>query len=326
MVFDMKKPMTNDKCPIINDSGYALITMTFILVSFLSVVFMVSYPLLYEARDETRFYINDRNWYRWKKAWFGEMLDQSGAKLAHCGGYFSDRGDELDTGGPKAKRFYPRLHGRRLFQDVLTGKYIDPGDYKYWGVFWTAGYRGKQYVDRLPSDNWDYDTDLPYKDGLGKDFKGFFSGCGNQPKLYNPSARGGNIGFFPGLVKVVIELKDYSSGREDHKYDLKLALIGPCEDGARITATTFFDDHLIDNSNTNYVLHTFTQGQVELEDFHKRVGQKKLIVQVKQPAGIWSTMDTKILSFPPSISLRFIYGEYEDYHRKIPIYKVNYYG
>ena len=47
---------------MINEKGFALVAMAFILVSFISVVFLVCYSLIKEAREDTDFYIIDRNW------------------------------------------------------------------------------------------------------------------------------------------------------------------------------------------------------------------------------------------------------------------------
>ena len=73
---------------MINDQGFALITMVFFLVSFLSVVLLASYALVKEAREATGSYIIDRNDYRFRKALFGEVVDQCGTKLAHSGGHY----------------------------------------------------------------------------------------------------------------------------------------------------------------------------------------------------------------------------------------------
>lgn len=318
--------MTNDKCPMINERGYALIAMVFILVSFISVVFLVSYPLIKEARDETGSYIADRNDYRFRKALFGEMVDQCCTKLAHCGGFFSDYtwSGAFDTG----KRYHHHKVIARIFgvmgrTGTATIEIKIPENYKYKDTFW-QGYQGKRYLHILPSDKWDYNTYydvIMMPNGMYKEntpYNPFFQPyarifidnvCGGTASLQN-SARmelGSCTGYdYKGGGSRHIGVKDYSRNKNNPGHKLRLVSIGSINKSHHSSSyeqeTIYFECEK-DATNPDYVLYRCNQCGVDwLSRNTAHSGQKKLMIQVSEDGGPWVTMDTRLLVYPPDIS------------------------
>lgn len=320
--------MSNDKCPMINDSGYALIAMVFILVSFLSVVLLACYPLVKEARDDSDSYIADRNDYRFRKAMFGEMVDQCGTKLAHTGGFYSD----YDWGGSFSADGY---HQHRLFIARIfgvtkrhggEGTILEaPKSYRY-ERFW-LGYWGKRYLQILPGDKWDYTT--YYEPGSFSSFSGedynkiryhpywqpylriimahkctIVGSVGNRARSTNYSYSGG------GGAKFIV--KDYSENRTGH--ELRLVSVGAINEADSMyfhldEARSYYPD---------YVLYRFYQSDVPTSPANTaHCGQKNLMIQIREDGGLWITMDTKLLIHPPNITSNGL-GEW--------IFRVNFYG
>lgn len=310
--------MTNDKCKMINDKGYALISMTFILVSFLSVVLLVCYPLFKEAKEASASYIIDRNDYRFRKAMFGEVVDQCGTKLVHQGGHYSD----YDDGGRFGTKLY-YYHARVTARLFGTLGYVDkdlgleemevPKDYKYTADTFWAGYWGKRFLHILPSDKWDYTT---LYEKLGNYQYNLYTPY-RQPyaSIFTASVCGGIIGyknFAKGCLEdytnfkyctyetVFVKVKDYSEKKTQH--ELRLITIGSGnyyeKEGEQ---NIFFERVDKDTQSADYVLYEFEQIRSgKSSKTAQDSGQKKLIIQVKEDASdSWITMDTILLVCPP---------------------------
>lgn len=297
--------MINDQCPMINERGYALIAMVFVLVSFISVVFLVSYPLIKEARDDTAIYIIDRKDYRWRKAWFGEAVDQSGTKLAHSGGLLGgDVGGGWSWGGPRS-----HSHGTKVVARVYAhmisksrGEVLVPHEYRYKDTLW-GGYWGKRYLHILPSDDWNYDviysTGRLKRGGYYAPYRQPYAGIGTGAACagvphYGNKAKGTEF-WYQGYETIYLEVKDYSKEKDSH--ELRLVLIGSDNSSIYMYPQESESDEYCSN---DYVLYMFWI------DGNKYVsvgpGQKKLMIQVRQNgADNWITMDTKFLCVPTHV-------------------------
>ena len=324
--------MKNDKCPMINERGYALIAMVFVLVSFISVVFLVSYPLIKEARDDTAFYIMDRKDYRFRKALFGEVVDQSGTKLAHLGGFFGDY-DECGSYGAKEYKHHHTKVTARLFGIMIPENRSVikiPGDYRYHEHNFWVGYRGKRYLHILPTDDWNYGaayqkqkgkyskeaTYKPYYQPYAKISMG--GACGGYP-AYKNYAKG--TGFqFGGYVDTYIEVKDYSEKKDTH--ELRLVLVGSVN-----SSCFMYFEKFCKYAANNYVLYRFRQyTQSGAASMCQSSGQKKLMIQVREdPGDPWITKDTKLLCLPSKIVFQND-GIFSIKKREVLTFRVGFYG
>ena len=162
-----KCEMINYKCPMINDKGFALITVMFIVTSLISVVYLAAYVAISERRDITSWFITDTKNLRIKRALFGRLADQKGGEFMSCGGLDSEC-------APCAEGSSSSHFKRRIF--TIRGYSAKKGDsssnndkcekvypYRYdssYGLW--AGYRGKSYFHLLPGDEaydpWYYDA------------------------------------------------------------------------------------------------------------------------------------------------------------------------
>ena len=325
-----EKPMINENCPMTNERGYALITMTFIMVTFLSVVLLVSYPLVKEARDQTASYIVDRNDYRFRKALFGEAVDQCGTKLAHQGGHYSDY---PDSGGFGTKRYYYQTRvTARVFGTLGYPNRVEvPEDYEYMANTFWAGYWGKRYLHILPGDKWDYVTlysdlgnisfDLyaPFRQPYASVF--IASICGGIA-TYNNFAKGklesySSFEYFR-YGNVSVEVKDYSKNATYH--ELRLITVGASNYYfSKADQNIFFERVEGPTHFSDYLFYEFKQLRCggSSSTTAQNSGQKKLTIQVKvDGSDSWTTMDTKVIVLPVNVgngSGRLIY-------------RVNFYG
>jgi len=308
--------MINDKCPMINESGYALIAMVFIMVAFFSAIFLVSYPLVQEGKDDSTRYIIERNDYRWRKAVFGSVVDQSGVKLTRCGGYVSDCMGLKTKGGSRGSIGHnvisARLYAPNVIKGFVTGEeeyepriYV-PSAYKFSGKLW-AGYWGKRYIHVLPSDDWRYYVYTPVKDWPYHPFY-LMNGMYARPRMYNycqgtcacsNGAKGS--GFKIGGYSIKLKVKDSSPQKNGH--ELRFVLAG--YNGVLIE----YDDSK--TCSIDYCLYTVS--------FNKSTGEKKLMIQVNDnpadPDSPWITRDTRIMISPISTGAK-----------SNRIYRINFYG
>ena len=318
--------MINNKCTMINDKGYVLISMTFIVVSFLSVLFLVSYPLVEEGKHGSTQYIIDRNDYRWRKAVFGNVVDQSGVKLTRCGGYVSDCKGLETVGGPVGSVGHNVISARLYAPNVASGRsttakkgILIPSAYKFSGKAVWEGYWGKRYIHVLPSDDWQYYVYVPTKNWPYHPFY-LMNGMYATPRMFNvcaghcSCANGAKgTGFRVRHYKRKLEVKDYTP---QNGHELRFVLAG------------YYDKILIeyDDSKTcsiDYCLYTVDfgpQGEIGKYDFNTvGVGEKKLMIQVNDnPAdldSLWITKDTRIMIFPINTGAK-----------SNNIYRINFYG
>ena len=308
---------------MINESGYVLITMTFVMVSFLSIVFLLFYPLAREARKDSGFYIIDRNDYRYRKALFGEVVDQCGTKLAHCGSLYGDY-PYPGEGGTQQYLYHTRVRARIFGTLGAPNRLEIPREYQFTEDHFWSGYRGKGYLNLLPSDKWGYDTLYggvydPFLQPYAAIYMKAICGGGAWGFSYGNYAKNAVIKgkcsscTFMAPGRVIVELKDYSENRNSH--ELRLVLTG----SNNASANMFFESESgYPEDYPDYRLYAFKQylGGNYGTRLAADAGQKKLIVQVrKNPDDPWITRDTGLISLPT--------GESSAVR---PIFRVNFYG
>ena len=314
--------MLNNKYLIKKENGYVLITTLFILVSFLSAILLASYPLFKEVRGDSDAYIIDRNDYRFRKAYFGDFVDQCATKLSHCGGLHSDYPDSGQSGTDRyirqtriIARYLGTLGQPRLIEIPVKFEYTAD-------TFW-RGYWGKRYLHILPSDDWDYNTIYPEtlqnKNEVNK--------VNIDHRFYNPyrpyssqwsadismsSACGGGswgysyanfakmeLGYSPGMTYKgyeipCVEIKDYSSQKDSHS--LRVVTVG----STNRKQNMYFECNDIKDCS-DYILYKYElvdiKGSLAVNPA-SNTGQKKLLIQVRENGSdSWVTRDTKLIIF-----------------------------
>ena len=298
---------------LLNNSGYAILALSFMMVTFISLVLIAYYPLYIMIRGDSGRYIAERNDYRFRKALFGETVDQCGTKLLYCGGLYSDD-DNPGAKGTKSYIYQTRVvrrlygtFGRSVSTVVGEGREVirRPADYAFQDSSFWSGYRGKRYLPVLPSDKWDYTT-VYNMDGKGhftpyRPFRQPYAhiqmsaACASVGMYLNAGRGVDRIGFkLQNYTKLFINLKDYSNNRQKH--DIRLIQIGS-ED--TISARHFF--RMPDPCATfdDYILYDFQQSQRidGVSGLAAETGQKKLMIQIKDN-NEWITKDTRLLVIP----------------------------
>jgi hypothetical protein len=323
---------------MIDDKGFALVTMVFFLVSLLSAALLACYPLVKEAREDTGPYIIDRNDYRFRRALLGEAVDQCGTKLAHSGGHYGDYGDTGNSG--TAGYIYHNRVTARVFGTLGkphgtaddSGNQVEvPEDYAFTAEAFWSGYWGKRYLHLLPSDQWDYHTIYPIW-GSGVMYDPFFQtyaaiyisaicGGGLPYKNYAKGTLGTSYAFtsISPHGDAVIEVKDYSEKRTQH--ELRVITLGSGNCSSTVNENIFLKEEER-TPFSDHILYRFEQPSEERGRSWKyyftaeNSGQAKLLIQVRgNGSDAWLTMDTRLLVFPPCC------GE-----SGILRYQVNFYG
>ena len=277
---------------MINDKGFALITIMFMLVTLISAVFLAAYPLVSEPRDTTCDYITNMKFHRYKRALFGRMADQCAGKFMSCGGQVSDypSGGGASNAGDEAVDVYGRRHYIQRSGLGFSVRYPTPFVYDSNRGFW-GGYWGKRYVYPLPSDDW-YDDYGPvafmrhaFLDGRGTQFF-LHHGCNQDWKLKNnetprhlPIKPSRTVGMkFNCMRSVNIKVRDHSEDRDINR-DLTAILI---------RANDFRDDTEICSDpveETGYLLYEFSfktsiSGNRKSSAAHAYSGLNKLLIQI----------------------------------------------
>ena len=313
------------------NSGYAILALSFMMVTFISLVLIAYYPLYIMIRGDSGRYIAERNDYRFRKALFGETVDQCGTKLLYCGGLYSDD-DNPGAKGTKSYIYQTRVvrrlygtFGRSVSTVVGEGREVirRPADYAFQDSSFWSGYRGKRYLPVLPSDKWDYTTVYSIDEkGPFTPYRPFrqpyahikMSAACASVGMYLNAARGVDqrLGFrLQNYTGLFIHLKDYSNNRQEH--DIRLILIGS-EDYQ--SGRHFF--HVPDSATfDDYILYDFQQAyrDVGISSLAAQTGQKKLMIQIKNN-NEWITKDTRLLVIP----------ECTKNSRLDLIYDINYFG
>ena len=213
-----------------NDSGYALITVVFILLAAVSAVLLPMAQQIPQARTDAAQYISDMKMQKFKKAFWGRMAEQSGGEAMSCGGLVSDCG--LGFWSPKTS-FEPTVNTRRYMRTGTTlnqKRWAEDFTYNAVRGFW-SGYRGRRYLYPSPADDWDETRigyfkltskisagiPLPYRDGFGTG--GYrYSGSCNSPIVMgidgSPASVDNSITPFirPNIVIIV---RDYTRTAHD---------------------------------------------------------------------------------------------------------------
>ncbi len=301
-----------------DNSGYAILTLSFMMVTFISLVLIAYYPLYIMIRGDSGRYIAERNDYRFRKALFGETVDQCGTKLLYSGGLYSD---DNSVGGKGTKSYVYQTRVVRRLYGTFGGNVSDsinkgwkamwrPADYAFQDSSFWSGYRGKRYLPVLPSDKWDYTTVYGNRAADNDDIWPFTpyrpfrqpyacirmsATCGDTGG-YSNTARGveRSLGFSLGnYERLFIHLKDYSNNRQEH--DIRLILIGS-EDGAPDRHFFYVPDS---TAFGDYILYDFQQAcrLSGISSLAAQTGQKKLMIQIKDN-NEWITKDTRLLVIP----------------------------
>ena len=306
---------------MINEKGYALITVTFIMISFLSVLLLAFYALVEEGKLDSTQYIIERNDYRWRKAVFGGVVDQSGAKLTRCGGYVSDCAGLATVGGTAGSIGHNVISARLYAPNVATGigggwtGIQVPPVYKFSGKAFWEGYWGKRYIQVLPSDDWHYYACPPLKPWPYHPFY-LVDGTYARPSMFNictGKCSFSNTAKGPGWrirhYKKELEVKDYSP---QNGHELRFVLAGHTE--VRID---YLDSKICFSDYCLYTVHLGPIGDVDSNT--AGVGEKKIMIQVNDnpshPDSPWITRDTKIMIFPINTGAK-----------SNRIYRMNFYG
>jgi hypothetical protein len=289
--------MTNDKCSMINDQGFALITVLFILVSAISAVLVCAYPLVSEPRDHALSYITNMKFQRYKRALLGRLADQCGGKFMSCGGLVSDY--PQGGGAAAAGVIVTRPYGLRHFRCLGTDSGVmspDPFQYHNDCSFW-RGYNGKRYVYPLPSDDWTDDRHMfsgAFTDADGMPFW-FYYGCAQSWRLKTTGAVGTKtLGIcFNASTYTYIMVRDYTKAKYE---DLKVILVGSVSNSPE-------DLQIPDKEYKDHILHTFKfqtvpDGNARSKGLFYYAGLNKLLIQLKEN-GEWITKSAPGIVIPP---------------------------
>ncbi|MBE9571324.1 MAG: hypothetical protein IMF11_11895 [Proteobacteria bacterium] len=294
--------MFNDKCSMINDKGFALITVMFILATLISVVFIAAYPLVSEPRNHTRSFITNEKFHRYKRALLGRLAEQCGGKFISCGGHVSDYPE--GGGAATAGDIQTRLYGKRLFKSSGTGDLGSPSPFQYYNDFgFWSGYRGKRYVYPLPSDDWHDDWYSAISDPSNapqaflNDYGWSFFlryGCAQVWNIQSStpqSMKTKTLGMWLNAYRYIyIMVKDHSK----ENGELRIILVKGCKQIPDRTAPPF--------ESGDYILHTFkletASGTGVSCGLFDSCGLTKLLIQVNE-GGDWVTKFTKSIVVPP---------------------------
>ena len=294
-----------------DEKGWALLAMAFIIVSFFSLLLLAVYPLMRAEKDDAAFYIIDRNDYRWRKALCGEAVDQSGVKLTHLGGLWSEYDNSFGwtTTAPPVKNWTKvvtrRVFGNRLYGSTTKKKpatTMIPNSYKYGPDTIWRGYRGKRYLHILPTDDWNYGTwERPRRGKFLPDYhpyKQAYAAC----SLGGTACGGGGASSSNGCKGtsfkcltasgIYIEVRDYSEERSNQ--ELSLYSMASCRN------STFKKTGRYTNVS-DYVLYTFqSSSDYKGSERVARSDQKVIMVKVreKDSSDPWVIKDTKVICCP----------------------------
>lgn len=156
------------KGAMINDSGFAIITVIFMLVILTSMVFLCAYLPISQRREVTGEFITDMKSLKIKRAIFGRLADQRGGEYMSCEGLYSECATKAakPAGSFKRKIFTIREFSTEM-NDYGAGRneYAYPFGYDRAYGLW-GGYRGKSYYYLSPAD----ESCDPYYDNFGNRF------------------------------------------------------------------------------------------------------------------------------------------------------------
>ena len=204
----------------LDENGLALISLTFILLSLVLVIFLTAYSLGNEARKDTRRYITDMRDKRFNRALLGQRTEQSidRTPVVGMGGFMGDFGLHLqDVHGYQAGQLYDRRYARTSDDKGGHDPLLWVPDFFYNPSKGTwSGYRGKRYLYPLPAEEWPeaFLSRTP-DDTNGIQAQGWKDGEGNRFWWFHSC--GGDWSIGPGSFKnllyrtfVTIKVKDYT--------------------------------------------------------------------------------------------------------------------
>jgi len=190
--------MINDKC-----SGFALITVMFMLVTLSSAVFFLAYIPISQKRDIAKEYLINMKGLELKRAVFGRLAEQRGGKFTSCTGLYSELGSHHHY-AHAGYRYTYRVFSKRMYQGR---EQIDDLDYRYdsnYGLW--AGYRGNSYYHMSPCDESYYSSDAGYE-VFGKGFE--ITDTCHQVHIIRYYFNDGRMRFI-GRDRYLIKVKDYT--------------------------------------------------------------------------------------------------------------------
>ena len=288
----------------LNESGLALISLTFILLSLVLVIFLTAYSLGNEARKDTRRYITDMRNKRFNRAMLGQRMEQSIDRTPiGMGGFMTDFGMSLlDTKGYQAGQLYDR----RYVKTNDDGKLWVPNFFYNPSQGTWAGYRGKRYLYPLPAEEWPeaYLGHTPndhrgfgargWKNGEGNRFWWYHSCAGPWKIGYGANFSNGNFTEMTYRSYICIKVKDYTC-RTEGVLRLKIVFI---KNGYPFGITE--QDDVVDpvtETFAGYNMHHFFMNwrPVQKETSRSwRISRGTIYLQTENPAGSgnYVTMET----------------------------------
>ncbi len=289
----------------LNESGLVLISLTFILLSMVLVIFLTAYSLGNEARKDTRRYITDMRNKRFTRALLGQRMEQSLDRTPiGMGGFMADFGlNILEPHGSHAGDLY----NRRYVKTADKGKLWMPDFFYNPSQGTWSGYRGRRYLYPSPAEEWvEAYMGRTSGDTWGQGAAGWKNGEGDRFWLYMSCAGGWDMGYGPhfgvgdGFQDMIyrsylcIKVKDYTC-RTEGALKLKIVLnkngyphgMSEVDDGVYPKTETF----------AGYNMHNFF---IYLESTQKeavrsqRISRMTIYLQTENPAGSgnYVTMET----------------------------------
>ena len=264
-------------CSSRKEKGFALLTVMFMLVSLISLVFLTAYLPIAERKEDSRVAKEAMDIHRYFRGILGRSAEQCGGKFMACGGFVSDI---QEGGGSVTPTTFSRIYGRRLAgKNVSTSAgwaFYYPAPWRYHrGGFW-AGWRGKRYMHRLPCDDWDekrilskdrssFHTKKVFLTGTGKTLS-LKTACGSAwifELLDQDGKLKGETAFSGGSHHYII-VKDYKKNKVD---EVKVVLFGSTNNRRAMTGdystaypkgeTPEWDHYHEYEDKGDYILHVF---------------------------------------------------------------------
>jgi hypothetical protein len=295
-----------------DNGGYALIAVMLTVVSLVSVVFAIVYPLTHRSKEQANTLNREISWQRFKHGLLGRQVEQAGGLYGGSPCYLTDM-DYVSRSGGGTEDFSSRHVARRYYSyRSSVSDYIDEAPaWIFQNGFW-YGYRGKHYVYPSPSDQWE-EIDKSTYNADTCSFKWAMAVCQSPLKLYTNALfstreRRANslIGNMPQMSpdSVVVEIRDYGDDRGSRTSDNFRVVCGE-----RGGLSTFFFPAQCDRSDMQgkaYTRYIFSL-DYDVKKNYATAGLMKLFVQVKS-GDTWVTRRTLAAVLPVEMVLEF--GDY----------------
>jgi hypothetical protein len=306
------------KSTLENNNGYALIAIMLVVVTLISAVFVLAYPLAHRSKEQAFTYNSEMTWHRFKYALFGRQVEQAGGLYGNSPGYVTDMQKMMKTGGGASPDVSSYFVARRYYNDEYTSENTDQQileapDWTFANGFW-YGFRGKHYFYPPPSSQWEEINRYIHEEGtVGYNFNTRVCQSPLQISsnfLFATRERDSNIylGTQPKAgsgTPIIAEVRDYGDDRNNRTLDNFRVVCGE-----RGSSSYFFVPEQSDRQDTLlytrylFVLKDDQSGSAERLNFGMS-GLMKLHIQVKELDGTWATRRTIGTVLPISMLHRF---------------------